>query len=496
MHCLDNPKVGTKITVFTAVMLICLLTVALIGIVQLSAMRDEAADVYAVNLKALDAAKDANIALISASRALRNMIIAPDSEVREAYRKNFFRFVSKTYDDLNKVASFISKPEHVTLLIKVRAVLDDILPVQTHFMEHISEVPLEGLFKKIVEIRSKVDAVDDAMLTLAAAMTTEAEMRTAQILRIHQRSQTFSLAVLLAALILGGLIGYGIKKSIAHPLKLMADKATLVANGDLHQNFQLARKDELGQLAGALDQMAANLCRRIAETERKNHELNRTRFLFLKGMASLAETRDLETGDHIARVSKYIKILAKHIREQKSHERVFSHEAIIELGRAAVLHDIGKVGVADNILLKPGTLTPEEFDMMKEHTLYGEGIIKKLQKVQKSNTFLRHAAEIAGGHHECWNGSGYPKGLKGAGIPLAARLMAVADVYDAIVSPRVYKKAQSHEDAVRFIIAQKGIRFDPDIVEIFFRYHEKFKEIASRFSPHDHKASQSISSIT
>lgn len=495
MHYFANQKVGTKITLVSAVMLFCLIAVALIGIQQLSAMRDKAADVYAVNLKALDAAKGADISLISASRALRNMILAPSPELQETYRKRFFSLISTTYDELNKVASSISKQEHVSLLIKTRAVLDDIIISQKHFIEQFREMPPDELFKKILAIRTQVDAVDDAMLTLAAAMDTEAETRTAEIALIYQRGQIFSLVGLLVALILGGSIGYRIKKSIAQPLELMADKAALVAAGDLNQNFKLARKDELGQLAAALDQMVANLCWRIAETEQKNHELNRTRFLFLRGMASLAETRDLETGDHIARVSKYIKILAEHIRAQKLHKYFSSREVITELGRAAILHDIGKVGVPDNILLKPGKLTLEEFEIMKQHTFYGEGIIKKLQKVQKSNMFLMHAAEIAGGHHECWDGSGYPRGLKGTEIPLSARLMAIADVYDAIVSSRVYKKAQRHEDAVRFIMEQKGIRFDPDIVEIFYRHQAKFEEIASRFVLQDQKSSQSVSSI-
>lgn len=178
-------------------------------------------------------------------------------------------------------------------------------------------------------------------------------------------------------------------------------------------------------------------------------ELTHTKFAFLNGMASLAETRDPETGDHLMRVSRYMRVLAASPRIQEAYEVFFNRETIAELSRAAILHDIGKVGVPDNILLKPGKLTPDEFETMKQHALYGERIIKKLLRVKRSNSFLLHAAEIAGGHHECWNGSGYPRGLSGTNIPFSARLMAVVDVYDSIISSRIYKQAQTHDEAVQ-----------------------------------------------
>ena len=209
-------------------------------------------------------------------------------------------------------------------------------------------------------------------------------------------------------------------------------------------------------------------------------ELELSKFMFLKGMASLAEARDPETGDHLMRVSKYVKLLATHAPILEAYGQPFCPPAAAELCRASILHDIGKVGVADSILLKPGRLTEEEFESMKLHALHGERIIKSLVRPRRPNIFLRFAAEIAGGHHEAWNGKGYPRGLAGTDIPLSARLMTVADVYDAIISPRVYKKTQSHSAAVEYIMDNKGLKFDPVVADAFYLLKGKFREISHR----------------
>ena len=227
------------------------------------------------------------------------------------------------------------------------------------------------------------------------------------------------------------------------------------------------------------------------ETQRQalatgTRDLMRARYLLLKGMASLAETRDPETGDHLLRVHRYMWILAKdlcHRKEERGY--VLRREALSSLSKAAILHDIGKVGVRDDILLKPGRLTPEEYEEIKKHTEYGERIIRSLVGCRHMTPFLKYAGDIAGSHHESWNGKGYPRGLAGTDIPLSARLTAVADVYDSIVSPRVYKKAQGHNDAVEFIMDNKGIRFDPVIADIFHRKQKLFANVVRRFVPRD-----------
>jgi putative two-component system response regulator len=149
-----------------------------------------------------------------------------------------------------------------------------------------------------------------------------------------------------------------------------------------------------------------------------------------------------------------------------------------ELGKAATLHDIGKVGVPDQILLKPARLTPEEFEEMKKHTTYGHNILSRLVKRLPNNNFLKLADLIAWTHHEKWDGSGYPRSLKGDEIPIPGRLMAIADVYDALISPRVYKPAMPNEEAVALIMSQAGTHFDPDVAAAFSELGETFQFVA------------------
>jgi len=152
------------------------------------------------------------------------------------------------------------------------------------------------------------------------------------------------------------------------------------------------------------------------------------------------------------------------------------------LYKSAPLHDIGKVGIPDRILLKPGKLTPEEFEVMKTHTTLGRDAILSAERLLSSPTsFLALAREIAWTHHERWNGSGYPRGLSGRSIPISGRLMAVADVYDALISKRVYKPAMSHEESVAVIQGGAGTHFDPDVVEGFMDVSEELRNVASRF---------------
>ncbi len=169
----------------------------------------------------------------------------------------------------------------------------------------------------------------------------------------------------------------------------------------------------------------------------------------------------------------------------KDHPR-FRHyldDATIDLlFRLAPLHDIGKVGVPDQILLKPARLTMEEYGEMKKHTLYGSETIRLARNFLGEDSFLQVADEIALNHHERWDGSGYPRGLRGGEIPIPGRLMAVADSYDAIISPRLYKPAISHKEAIRLIRNLRGVYFDPDVVDAFLEASDEFEEIAARFA--------------
>jgi adenylate cyclase len=221
------------------------------------------------------------------------------------------------------------------------------------------------------------------------------------------------------------------------------------------------------------------------EVRKRTRELLLAQDTTILSLTALAETRDNETGGHIQRTQHYVRALAEHLSQ---HPRFKEHLdwATIELFfRSAPLHDIGKVGVPDSILLKPGRLSAEEFSAMKEHARLGHDTLVKAESLlqdEKGHSFLHLAGEIAYSHHEKWNGGGYPLGLKGDAIPLAGRLMALADVYDALISARCYKPPFSHAEAVQIIQKGRGSHFDPDVVDAFLALQESFQLIARRFA--------------
>lgn len=210
----------------------------------------------------------------------------------------------------------------------------------------------------------------------------------------------------------------------------------------------------------------------------RTRQLVLTQDVTIRSMGTLAEYRDPETGGHIRRTQQYVRILALHLKNDPRFRDRLDDTAIDLLVKSAPLHDIGKVGVRDNILLKPGALTPEEFEEMKRHTIYGRDALLVSEKMLGEDSFLSVAREIAYTHQEKWDGTGYPRGLKGEEIPLFGRLMAVADVYDALISKRVYKPPYPHERAVEMIREGRGSHFDPDIVDAFLVLADDFRRIA------------------
>lgn len=203
-------------------------------------------------------------------------------------------------------------------------------------------------------------------------------------------------------------------------------------------------------------------------------------------MTSLAEMRDSETGNHIRRTQNFIYALSRQLQTHPRFSRFLSDRNIDMLYKSAPLHDIGKVGIPDRILLKPGRFEPAEMEIMKTHTSLGRDALEHAElMVDAQLDFLTMAKEIAYSHHEKWDGSGYPQGLAGDAIPISARLMALADVYDALVSPRIYKEPMPHEDAADIILSGKGKHFDPDVVDAFLAIADDFKYISTRFSDSD-----------
>nr|WP_321403535.1 two-component system response regulator [uncultured Desulfobacter sp.] len=210
----------------------------------------------------------------------------------------------------------------------------------------------------------------------------------------------------------------------------------------------------------------------------RTQELALTQEVTIYSLASLAETRDPETGGHILRTQRYVRALARRLKTTPALEQILTDEVIDLLYKSAPLHDIGKVGVADSILLKPGKLTDEEFTEMKNHTIYGRDALKIAEEKLGDNSFMQYARQIAYTHHEKWDGSGYPCGLKGEDIPVCGRLMAIADVYDALISKRVYKPPFSHAKAMAIITKDGGTHFDPVMVENLLTIEDEFLQIA------------------
>jgi len=234
----------------------------------------------------------------------------------------------------------------------------------------------------------------------------------------------------------------------------------------------------LTQALSALEEQ--NECLEHAVEER-TLEVVRTQDVAIYCLASLAETRDNETGNHLRRTQYYVKALAEKLKTHPEFAPTLTDEAITLIYKSAPLHDIGKVGVPDRVLLKPGKLGSEEWQEMLKHPTHGRDAINRAEKDLGSTSFLNFAREIVYTHHEKWDGSGYPRGIKGDEIPISGRLMALSDVYDALISKRVYKPPFSHEKAVGIIVKGRGTHFDPDVVDAFLEIEPQFIDIAQRF---------------
>jgi len=256
---------------------------------------------------------------------------------------------------------------------------------------------------------------------------------------------------------------------------------------DSTDKFLFLRKpfdaDEIRQLALALSEKW-NLDKMV---NKRTQELKLTRTVSIRALAELAELRDYNTGLHLKRVAEYSKLIARSLSRRREPKwcKYITEQYIEDIGESSVLHDIGKIGIPDHILLKPGRLTPKERELMKIHASIGGDALAKAVKEIEIQSFLTLGKQIAYYHHEKFNGSGYPIGLKGEEIPLSARIVALADVYDALTSNRPYRKAYLHEAAFKIITQKKGqAQFDPVILETFTKNEAEFKKIHKKYSHH------------
>ena len=228
----------------------------------------------------------------------------------------------------------------------------------------------------------------------------------------------------------------------------------------------------LNRTSNSVDNLNEGLEQQVSERE---NELVKTQNAVIFGLAKLAESRDNDTGEHLDRIRSYVTILAKDL---SGHIPELNQEAVHNLGLASSLHDIGKVGIPDSILLKPGRLTKEEREVMQLHTLIGGECLEAIQSRLGNNVFMHTAKQVAYYHHERWDGKGYPHGLAENEIPLVARIVAVADVYDALTSKRPYKDPMSHLESKTIILSGSGSQFDPEVVAAFTRHEEQFETIS------------------
>ena len=219
-----------------------------------------------------------------------------------------------------------------------------------------------------------------------------------------------------------------------------------------------------------------------AEVMRRMQDTLLVQDLTINALAEVAETRDNETGNHIRRTQEYVYILAHRLQLHPSFASFLTNKVVELMTKSAPLHDIGKVGIPDHILLKPGKLTEEEWAIMKTHSMLGATSIERaLRNADRRLDFLDMAMQIAHYHHEKWDGSGYPEGLKEDAIPIPARLMALADVFDALVTRRVYKPPMSYKQAKEIIVAERGRHFDPDVADAFLHSFDEFVTVAEKY---------------
>lgn len=271
--------------------------------------------------------------------------------------------------------------------------------------------------------------------------------------------------------------------NLKHTLGNQTNILNMVTNGDYRCRVPVVSNDEFGLIAKHTNTM-------VERIQAHAEELSRTRDVTILSLATLAETRDNETGAHILRTQRYVRVLATHLQSHPTFSGELSDENITLMFKSAPLHDVGKVGIPDAILLKPGKLTDDEFVIMKTHAQLGADALAVAERELGSNSFLHYAREIALTHHEKWDGTGYPAGLRGEQIPICGRLMAVADVYDALISKRVYKPAFPHEKAMAIIRDGAGSHFDADIVAAMDECEDQFKAVAVQYGDQHTEAAE------
>ncbi|MCZ8183961.1 MAG: HD domain-containing protein [Beijerinckiaceae bacterium] len=260
-------------------------------------------------------------------------------------------------------------------------------------------------------------------------------------------------------------------KAVSEQVQTLGD----AREGRARRRARIGTQDEIGFVSAEINYL-------LDELDRAHDMTTRTNDAIMKALIGLAGARDNETGEHLQRTQRYVGSLCSQLAQHPEYSAVLTPSAIADIVSAAPLHDIGKVAVSDAILHKPGRLTPEEYEVMKTHVGHGLAVIDKVIADVGVTPYLAVARDVIAGHHEHWNGAGYPFGLKGPDIPLAGRVMALADVYDALRSERIYKPAMPHAEARKILIDGAGTQFDPQVVAAFLMVEPQFERIATKFA--------------
>jgi response regulator RpfG family c-di-GMP phosphodiesterase len=298
------------------------------------------------------------------------------------------------------------------------------------------------------------------------------------LLRMNITNQFNNIEILLNTcfifIITGAILTYLVSKTFQNPLNEINNATKKITDGFYNIKVTIKSVDEIGCLGESINSMTAKL-------KQSNKRLQTLRYATIFGLAKLAENRDDSTGKHLERIRDYSVIIARKLSQYPKFQKYITEYYIHDIYESSVLHDIGKVGIPDSILLKPDKLSPDEFEIVKEHTIIGGNALKTIEDEVKYQSFLTLAIQIAYSHHERWNGKGYPKGLKEESIPLSARIVSIADIYDALTTERPYKKPWTHDEAKDFIMKNSGEIFDPIIVKAFLDTEEEFHRVRKSY---------------
>ncbi|MBR4169541.1 MAG: HD domain-containing protein [Lachnospiraceae bacterium] len=291
-------------------------------------------------------------------------------------------------------------------------------------------------------------------------------------------------------------VGYALWVSgyrVVYPINAMAattnsfvydstDKDTQNDNTHKIKNLEITTGDEIEKLYNAITKMTMDTAEQIKDIRHQARAITQMQEGLIITMADMVENRDSDTGAHVQKTAAYVRIILEGLKKKGYYEKKLTDKFMMDVETSAPLHDVGKISISDTILNKPGKLTDKEFEIMKTHTTAGKEIMEKvIDRVQGEN-YLKEARNMAAYHHEKWDGSGYPEGLYGEVIPLSARVMAVADVFDALSSKRVYKDAMPFEKAMSIIEEGSGTHFDPKCVEVFLESQKEVKTVLKKYN--------------